>query len=140
MGALSDDRRGVNDKTASSNYGECIDVWAPGEDIYGATNTGEYDSVMKSGTSVAAAFVTGASSLFFDEINTEIYPDPGAFTARVKDKILRKAEKDVLGNIGTASINKIIQTTASSCQIDAHCDYGLECLMDGVCGDMSQYF
>ena len=139
VGALSYDRKGNNDKTASSNYGECIDIWAPGEDIDGASNTGEYDSVTKSGTSVAASFVAGTASLFFEEVDSKIGP-PSAFTARVKDKIMRKAEKNVLGNIGTASVNKVVQTTASGCQINAHCDNGLECLPDGTCGDMSAYF
>ena len=60
VGALTDVPDGANTKTATSNYGECIDVWAPGEAIAGASNTGEYESVIKSGTSVAAAFVTGA--------------------------------------------------------------------------------
>jgi len=73
VGALSDNLSGSNDKTTTSNYGECIDVWAPGEDIYGASNQGEYESVMKSRTSVAAAFVTGALFLFFEEINTKEY-------------------------------------------------------------------
>jgi subtilisin family serine protease len=140
VGALTDVQSGANTKTATSNYGECIDVWAPGEGILGASNTGEFSSVEKSGTSVASAFVTGAAALFFDEINTEIYPDPGVFTAKVKDKILRKAEMNVLTDIGIGSVNKIIQTTASACKYNWHCDYGYDCLLDGTCGDMSQYF
>ena len=34
---------GFNDKAPDSNFGECIDIWAPGHEITGASNTGEYD-------------------------------------------------------------------------------------------------
>ena len=91
VGALSNAEDGKNDKTVTSNYGSCIDLWAPGEDIYGASNAGEYESVMKSGTSVASAFVAGASSLFFEEINTEEYTIE-EFASKVEKKVVNKAE------------------------------------------------
>ena len=57
VGALKDMglmTNGTNPKTSTSNYGECIDIWAPGEAIVGASSTGEYDTTIMSGTSVAA--------------------------------------------------------------------------------------
>ena len=112
-------------------------MWAPGEDIYGASNAGEYESVMKSGTSVAAAFVAGASSLFFEEINTEEYTIE-EFAARVKEKVINKAEIKILREIGQGSVNKVIQTTASRCSQNSDCDTGLTCLRDGVCVNLSK--
>jgi len=137
VGGLSDHLQGMNDKTATSNYGECIDVWAPGEDILGASNTGEYESVFKSGTSVAAAFAAGAAALFFEEINTEEY-EIEEFSARVKEKIMNKAEINILAKIGHGSPNKMMQTTASRCLQNSHCDTGLTCLRDGTCVDLSK--
>ena len=137
VGALKDEPNGYNDKTTTSNYGECIDLWAPGEGIYGASNVGEYESVMKSGTSVAAAFAAGASALFFEEINTE---ELGIeeLAAYVKEKISTKAEVNILGNIGHGSVNKMMQTTASRCLINSHCQAGLTCLGDGTCSNLSR--
>ena len=112
-------------------------MWAPGEDIYGASNAGEYESVMKSGTSVAAAFVAGASSLFFEEINTEEYTIE-EFAARVKEKVINKAEIKILREIGQGSVNKVIQTTAARCSQNSDCDTGLTCLRDGVCVNLSK--
>ena len=137
VGALSNDAQGANDKTASSNYGECIDIWAPGEDIAGATNSGEYDTVLKSGTSVAAAFVTGVASLFFEEINTAEF-GTDELAARVKENVLYKAEINILDKIGHGSPNKIVQTTAVRCLVNSHCSSGLTCLRDGTCRDKSK--
>jgi len=137
VGALSDDEDGKNDKTANSNYGSCIDLWAPGEDMYGASNQGEYESVMKSGTSVAAAFVAGASSLFFEEINTEEYTIE-EFAAKVRDKVLNKAEINILREIGHGSANRMLQTTAVRCLESSNCQPGLTCLRGGMCVDLSK--
>jgi len=137
VGALSNAEDGKNDKTATSNYGSCIDLWAPGEDIYGASNAGEYESVMKSGTSVASAFVAGASSLFFEEINTEEYTIE-EFASKVKEKVVNKAEIAILREIGHGSVNKIVQTTAVRCLQNSNCQPGLTCLRGGECLDLTK--
>lgn len=138
VGALKDHEEGYNDKTDTSNFGECIDIWAPGEDIVGASNAGEYESVSKSGTSVAAAFVAGAASLFFETIWSEQYPAE-EFSERVKEIIINKAEINILEDIGHNSVNKIIQTTVSRCSLNSHCAPGLTCLTrDGMCADLSK--
>lgn len=137
VGALKNHELGFNDKTATSNYGECIDMWAAGEGIVGASNVGEYESVMKSGTSVAAAFAAGASALFFEEVNTEEFAIE-EFAAQVKEKIVNKAEVNCLGELGHGSVNRNTQTTASRCLVNAHCMPGLTCLRDGSCTNLSK--
>jgi subtilisin family serine protease len=137
VGALQNHPMGFNDKTLSSNYGGCIDLFAAGEDIVGASNAGEYESASMSGTSVAAAFVAGAATLFCEEVNPEEHED-NARAAYVKAKIVRKAEVNVLGVIGHGSPNKNAQTTASKCEVNAHCMAGLTCLRDGSCRNLSK--
>lgn len=138
VGAISDaPLTGYNDKTSTSNYGECIDLWAPGEGIYGASNVGEYEQVMKSGTSVASSFVAGSAALFFEEVNDEEY-GVEEFAAGVKEKIIYKAEVNILGKLGHGSVNKMAQTTSSRCLINSHCQTGLTCLRDGTCADLSK--
>lgn len=44
-----------------SNYGECLDIIAPGVDIYSCINNNKYDT--GSGTSLAAPFATAASAI-----------------------------------------------------------------------------
>mmetsp|Transcript_40789 Transcript_40789/g.85472 ORF Transcript_40789/g.85472 Transcript_40789/m.85472 type:complete len:168 (-) Transcript_40789:138-641(-) len=134
VGALSDDENGFNPMTLSSNYGECIDIWAPGEDIFGASNQGEYESVSKSGTSVAAAFVAGVASLYFESVNTDLHAS-NTFPAIVKEKVINQAERNNLGDIGYGSPDLMAQTTASRCSSNASCGPGVKCL-DGVCISM----
>ena len=144
VGALQDAGiySGANDKTATSNYGECIDIWAPGEEIVGATNTGEYDTTTMSGTSVAAAFTTGVITMMLGQILTYNTPQTRAYSFAdiAKEKMLNQGEKDVLGEIGHKSVDRILQTTSSACQTNAHCDAPQTCLYDGVCGNLADYF
>lgn len=137
VGALQDHPEGFNDKTATTNYGECIDLWAPGEDIVGASNAGEYEAALMSGTSVASAFVAGAAALFLQEIHMEECTLE-EFSARVKEKIMLRAEVNVLGDIGQGSPNLNVQTTSSRCLINSHCQAGLTCLRDGSCANLSK--
>jgi len=141
VGALQDAGiySGSNDKTSTSNYGECIDIWAPGELIEGATNTGEYDTTTMSGTSVAAAFTTGVATMFLGQILTKntLQSEFADFT---KSKMITQGEKNVLGDIGHESVDRILQTTASACQSNSHCDAPMTCLYDGVCGNLADYF
>jgi len=137
VGALSNDELGKNSKTSSSNYGECIDIWAPGEDILGASNLGEFESVSKSGTSVAAAFVAGIATLHLETVNSQEHTFED-YSAIVKDKLISQGERDALGDIGYGSVNKIAQTTASRCTGNSGgCGPGIQCL-DGVCFSNAQ--
>ena len=170
VGALKDKGLGAggdNDKTATSNYGkygvrfyqiimsnihsyhmftfntqlflgECIDIWAPGEDIEGL-GIEDYEEITMSGTSVAAAFVTGTLSMFMEEINSHDFPQT-EFSIHAKENMLRRSERDVLGDLGAYSPNRMLQTSSSPCQIDAHCEDPKKCMYDGACGVVSDYF
>jgi len=49
-----------------SNYGSCVDFWAPGSDVVSAMHTSDTDSVAFSGTSMACPHVSGAVALLLE--------------------------------------------------------------------------
>ena len=85
---------------------------APGDSIVGASNEGEFESTTMSGTSVAAAFAAGTATMFLEQILAD--SPQSTFPFWVKEKMYDKAEKDVLGDIGHMSINRMLQTVSVS--------------------------
>lgn len=75
---------GTNDQRAPfSNYGPCVDLYAPGVSISGAWYTNN-DIVTISGTSPAAAFAAGVSALYLTKYD-------GAPPAKVHDALVGNA-------------------------------------------------
>ncbi len=70
--------------TGFTNYGNYVDVAAPGEDIISTVPDNRY--VTTSGTSMAAAFVTGEAALI-QNMNKELSP------ANIRDRIITTADR-----------------------------------------------
>ena len=47
-----------------SNYGRCVDVWAPGSAILSASHRSDRATEFRSGTSQAVPFVAGTAALY----------------------------------------------------------------------------
>lgn len=88
-------------KSSSSNYGPCIDVWAPGNQIVSAGISSDTATATKSGTSMATPHVTGVAALYLDE-----YGDAGM--AEVHDAIIAAATTGELNSLGTGSPNRML--------------------------------
>jgi len=95
------DGRTFDQRVASSNYGPCIDIWAPGYTITSSDITGPDSSSTRSGTSMACAHVTGAvATLLSQDLNMR----PPELSA----KLLAMAQRDLIENVGTGSPNLLL--------------------------------
>jgi subtilisin family serine protease len=87
-----------------SNYGDCLDLFAPGHLIASAGHTGDTQQATKSGTSMAAPHVAGAAARFLAENPTA---DPSIVAASLKSL----ATPGVVGNAGSRSLNRLLRVT-----------------------------
>ncbi len=88
----------TDQKTSYSNFGECLDIWAPGSNIAGAWIGSNTATKTISGTSMAAPFVAGAAALY-------IARNPGAKPQQVRDALVNGATMSIIANIPTAPVS-----------------------------------
>jgi hypothetical protein len=82
----------LNDKRASfSNYGTCVDIFAPGRDIVSAGASSDVTVMKKSGTSMACPHVSGVAALFFQE-------DPTRTAAELEQILKKRATPNVVSD------------------------------------------
>ena len=84
-----------------SNYGSCVDIFAPGTDILSAaySSTGGVESF--SGTSMATPHVTGAAALYLAQ-------HPAASSAEVRSALLANATVGRLTGLDASSPNRLL--------------------------------
>ena len=76
-------------RTTWTNFGACIDVFAPGSTIRSATFDNDSSSGTKSGTSMATPHVVGVASLILQQA-------PGATPQQVRDIIVNQATQNII--------------------------------------------
>ncbi|GIH96219.1 S8 family peptidase [Planobispora siamensis] len=92
-------------RSSFSNYGTCLDLFAPGSSITSAWHTSDTASNTISGTSMASPHVAGAAALLLSAA-------PTATPAQVRDTMVNAATTGVVGNPGTGSPNRLLFTGA----------------------------
>ena len=135
IASLDDSAMPYNARSSFSNYGSCIDFFAPGAGILGASNEGTTSTYTASGTSVAAAIATGVGALYLDEVNprnVKYSLDVGSIPAELKVKIDRRAYRNAVTNLGAGSPNVMVTGTATVCKGNHHCKPGDYCYF-GFC-------
>ncbi|MBK8045778.1 MAG: S8 family serine peptidase [Anaerolineales bacterium] len=90
-------------RASFSNYGTCLDIFAPGQDITSAWYTGNSVLNTISGTSMAAPHVAGAAALYLDLNNA-------ATPASVRNALVNNATLNKVTNPGVGSPNKLLYT------------------------------
>jgi hypothetical protein len=104
-----------NDYRSSwSNYGSCVDIFAPGNNITSAFNTSDDATRVLGGTSMAAPHVAGAAALYLSA-------HPGASPSEVQSALLSNATYGYVKNASGAP-NRLVYTgfiSGSSTTTDA---------------------
>ncbi|MDP9792011.1 subtilisin family serine protease [Catenuloplanes nepalensis] len=88
-------------RASYSNYGTCLDIFAPGSSITSAWYTSTSATSTISGTSMAAPHVAGAAALVLSA-NTSYTP------AQVRDYLVNNATPNVVTSPGTGSPNRLL--------------------------------
>lgn len=88
-------------RASYSNYGSCLDLFAPGSSITSAWYTSSTATNTISGTSMATPHVTGTAALFLET-------NPGASPSAVASAIVASATSGVVSSAGTGSPNKLL--------------------------------
>ncbi|MGW6446999.1 S8 family peptidase [Lentzea sp. NPDC055074] len=97
----SNDARAVYPRW-SSNFGPCVDIWAPGGDVQAASRNGDFASEVRGGTSMASPHVAGAAALYLGA-------NPGATNQQVRDALVNGASTPNLRDLQAGSPNRLLR-------------------------------
>ncbi|MCX7895981.1 MAG: S8 family serine peptidase [Thermoanaerobaculum sp.] len=117
-------------RSSFSNYGTCLDIFAPGSNITSAWHTSNTATNTISGTSMASPHVAGAAALVLAD-------NPSATPSNVASTLINNATQGVVTGAGTGSPNRLLYTLfggSSDSPPVARFTYscnGLTCTFDG---------
>jgi serine protease len=92
-------------RASYSNFGTCLDLFAPGSDVVAANYSNNTGSQSLSGTSMASPHVAGGLALVRAA-------NPGRSSTQAQADVVALTAAGKVGNPGTGSVNKILQVPA----------------------------
>lgn len=98
---------GLDARGVYSNYGPCVDLFAPGTQIYSAANTDDSAYTLDTGTSQASAFVAGAAAIY-------LASNPGASPADVSQALIAGATNGVVTGLTSDTPNRLLRVVGGS--------------------------
>jgi len=106
----------VDARASFSNWGPCLDLFAPGANITSAWSTSDLAITTISGTSMAAPHVTGVAALVLSAY-------PAASPVAVTNFILANATPNRIASAGTGSPNLLLNSLTRGTPVDAQIGY-----------------
>ncbi|MEV7192240.1 S8 family peptidase [Streptomyces sp. NPDC093510] len=103
----STDTRSVWNSGLSSNYGTCLDVFAPGSNITSTSHTSDTGTTVKGGTSMASPHVAGAAAL-------ALSANPSWSPSQVHSKIVQDATTGKVKDAKSGSPNRLLYVGTGS--------------------------
>jgi subtilisin family serine protease len=91
----------TDSRSSFSNYGTCLDIFAPGSGILSSTMTSTTSTASWSGTSMASPHVAGAAALLLSG-------EPSLTPAEVTDRISSSSTTGVVTGPGIGSLNRLL--------------------------------
>jgi subtilisin family serine protease len=88
-------------RSSFSNFGTCVDLFAPGSGILSAWFSSNTATATLSGTSMASPHVAGVAALYKQA-------NPSASSTTVRNAIVNSATTNVITNVGTGSPNRLL--------------------------------
>jgi subtilisin family serine protease len=90
-------------RASYSNYGSCVDIYAPGDSIESAWL--ESTTSVQSGTSMAAAHVTGVAAIILQEFSNDGSIVPAIY---VQNKLKATATEGIVASVGYGAPNLLL--------------------------------
>jgi subtilisin family serine protease len=88
-------------RSSFSNYGTCLDLFAPGSSIASTYHTSDTATATMSGTSMASPHVAGAAALY-------LQGNPSATPTATRDALVNGATTNLVSSAGTGSPNRLL--------------------------------
>ena len=97
----------ADQKAGYSNFGSCVDIWAPGSLITSVSYANDLDARSMSGTSMASPHVAGVAALY-------LASNPSASPTTVTQNIVDNATAGVVTGLDAVSPNKLLYSFLGS--------------------------
>jgi len=91
----------TDSRSSFSNYGTCVEIWAPGSAVVSASNSDDTGTRSLSGTSMACPHVSGAAALVLGV-------DPSKNSAKVLQELMDKAAMNVISDLKSGDTNALL--------------------------------
>ncbi len=88
-------------RSSFSNWGTCVDIFAPGSSILSAWYTSNTATATLNGTSMASPHVAGVAALYKQA-------NPSASSTTIRNAIVNNSTTNVVTNAGTGSPNRLL--------------------------------
>merc|ERR1719195_1408016 len=91
----------TDSRSSFSNYGTCVQIWAPGSSVVSASSSSDTGTRSLSGTSMACPHVSGAAALILGV-------DPSKNSAKVLQEMMAKAVMNTITDLRVGDTNALL--------------------------------